>query len=93
MKQICFFVADGEDHTIVIDRVQRTDGTFGAQTSQSLLMTQDLSDMRVKLWNHGIDMLESMMVVYVAHGGNIEERAYVESVKCYVTTLKRRLGL
>ncbi len=94
MIQEIEFVVDGERHTIAIDRVQNyADGTVGAKTVKSLLMTQDLNDFRVKLWNQAIDLLESMMIVMVVKGGNIEEPAFVEGVKCYVTALKRRLGL
>lgn len=88
-----FKLMGGEAHRIVIESQDRADGTVGAKTVESLLMTTDLDDFRVKLWNQGIDMLESMMIVQVCHGVEITNPGYVAGVRCYVQSLANRLGL
>ena len=90
-KRIEFKTRDGESHRITLHVTRREDGTVGARMIDSLLMTQDLNDFRVKLWNQGIDMLESMIIVQVCHGVDIEAPGYVEGIRCYVTSLRNRL--
>ena len=91
IKTIRFETYDGEAHKITVALTRREDGTMGARTIDSLLMTQDLNDFRVKLWNQGVDMLESMIIVQACHGVNIEDAGYVEGIRCYVTSLRNRL--
>ena len=93
MHKVEFQTMGGETHRIVIQTSRREDGTIGARTIDSLLMTQDLNDFRVKLWNQGIDMLESMMIVQVCHGVKITSPGYIAGVRCYVQSLANRLGL
>ncbi len=88
-----FEVLGGEVYQIVIESQDRADGTVGAKTVESLLMCDDLDDIRVKLWNQGIDMLESMMIVQVCHGVNITTSGYIAGVRCYVQSLRNRLSL
>ena len=85
--------SDGEHYEIVIETTQRPDGTIGAKTTKSLLKTQHLNLGSIESWNESIDMLESMMIVQACHGVNLEEPGYVEGVRCYVTSLRNRLGL
>jgi hypothetical protein len=95
MIQKIKFDIDGEAHQIVIDGPIFGPGNQlpGARMVESLLMTHDLDDFRVKLWNQGIDVIESGLIVYVASGGNIDTPAFSKMVRCQVTMLKRRLGL
>lgn len=89
---IRFQLQSGEVHQIVIEVVDRADGTKGGRTTESLLMTQDLNDFRVKLWNQAIDLLESMLIVQACHGVNISSPGYIAGVKCYVQSIVTRLG-
>ncbi len=95
MIQKIEFVIDGEKHVISIEGPIWRGGNTppGARMFDSLLMTEGLNDHRVKLWNQGIDVIESGLIVYVANGGDMNFPAFVEMVKCQVTMLKRRLGL
>ncbi len=95
MIQEIEFQIDGESHTIGVEGPIFRPGNEspGARMTKSLLMTQGLGDFRVQLWNQGIDVIESGLIVYVANGGNIVADPFVEMVKCQVTMLKRRLGL
>jgi hypothetical protein len=88
-----FVTRDGEQHRVVVETMDRVDGTLGARMTESLLMTQDLNDFRVKLWNQAIDLLESMMIVQVCNGLDITSPAYVEGVRVYVESVRNRLGL
>lgn len=94
MIQRIEFDIDGENFAVAIEGpIFRGGLPHGARVVESLLMTQGLYDFRVKLWNQGVDVIESGLVVFVAAGGNMNFPAFIEMVKVQVTMLKRRVGL